>query len=151
MKLLLVAGVMLTLTAASVTGASAQDAVTGASAASRSVTDNVYTTAQASRGQLLYDEVCAECHGAMGSVTPGMARIMDDFLFRADWEGRSLAELYTVTRITMPQAAPNSLSPQQLVDLIAYILSANRFPAGEAALAHDVETLTDIRFDTGQP
>jgi hypothetical protein len=87
----------------------------------------------------------------MKSVAPGMATLLNDHLFLSDWQGRSLAELFDRIRYTMPQEEPGSLSPQQLVDLIAYILSANRFPAGETALAHDVETLREIRFDAGQP
>lgn len=145
MNVLRVAALVPTLAAAGVIVAPAQEA------ASRSVKDGVYTTVQASRGQVVYDEKCAECHGTMESVTPDMAALLNDHLFLSDWQGRSLAELFDRIGDTMPQEEPGSLSPQQVVDLIAHILSANRFPAGEAALAHDVETLRDIRFDTGQP
>ncbi len=145
MNVLQVAVLMLTLAAAGIAVAPVQEA------ASRSVKDGVYTTVQASQGQVVYEEKCAECHGTMESVTPDMAPLLNDYLFLSDWQGRSLAELFDRIRDTMPQEEPGSLAPQQLVDLIAYILSANRFPAGEAALPHDVETLREIRFDAVLP
>ena len=145
MNVLRVAAFMLTLAGAGVAVTPAQEAP------SRSVKDGVYATAQATQGQVLYDEKCAECHGTMESVFPDMAPLLHDYLFLSDWQGRSLGELFERIRDTMPQEEPGSLSPEELVDLVAYILSANRFPPGDAALAHDVETLRAIRFDTDQP
>ena len=145
MNVLSDSALMLTLAVTGVVVASAQEA------ASRSVKDGVYTTIQASQGQVAYDEKCAECHGTMESATPDMALLLNDHVFLSDWQGRSLGELFERIRDTMPQEEPRSLSPLELVDLIAYILSANRFPPGDAALAHDGETLGGIRFDAGQP
>jgi len=126
-------------------------AVRAQQAAPRSVKDGVYTTAQANQGKKVYDEKCAECHGTMASATPDVAPLLNDHVFRTTWKDRSLGELFDRIRETMPQDEPGTLSPQQLADLIAYILRANALPAGEVALAHDVGTLSQIRFDAGQP
>jgi mono/diheme cytochrome c family protein len=107
--------------------------------------------AQANRGKALYAEQCTECHGAMTSVTPDLAPLLGDYVFQATWRNRSLAQLFDRIRDTMPQNKPRTLSPEQTVDLIAYILSANGLPAGEVPLAHDVEALTQIRMDAGLP
>jgi mono/diheme cytochrome c family protein len=94
----------------------------------------------------VYDEKCAECHGDMTTVTPAMAALLNDHVFQASWKDRSLAELFEKIRDTMPQDKPGTLSSQQLLDLIAYILSANALPPGDIPLASDVETLKQIRF-----
>ncbi len=113
----------------------------------RSVRDGVYTTAQADQGQAVYDDKCAVCHGTMATISPDMAPLLNDHTFRARWTSRSLAELFELIRETMPQDEPGTLSPQQSADLIAYILSANRLPAGDAALTGDVERLSQIPFE----
>jgi mono/diheme cytochrome c family protein len=145
MNLLLAAAVIMTLTAAA-------EAASGApQAAPRSAKDGVYTAAQANRGKAMYDEQCTECHGAMTSVTPDLAPLLSDHVFQTTWRNRSLTQLFDRIRDTMPQNKPRTLSPEQTVDLIAYILSANGLPAGEVPLAHDVETLKQIRMDAGLP
>ena len=37
-------------------------------------------------------------------------------------------------RTTMPQGAPASLSPQAYVDIVAYMLQVNDYPAGDVEL-----------------
>ena len=115
--------------------------------ASPSVADGIYTTAQADRGQVLYEEQCVRCHGAVTQVTPEMAALLADHTFRARWRGRSLGELFEVIQVTMPQDDLGSLSSSQTTDLVAYILSGNRRPPGDVALTDDVEALTEIPFD----
>lgn len=139
------AAVIMTLTAAATAAAGAMQA------APRSAKEGVYTVAQANRGKTLYAEQCAECHGAMTSVTPDLAPLLSDYVFQATWRNRSLTQLFDRIRDTMPQNKPRTLSQEQTIDLIAYILNANGLPAGEVPLAHDVETLTQIRMDAGLP
>jgi mono/diheme cytochrome c family protein len=115
--------------------------------APRSVKDGVYTTEQANRGKAVYDDKCAECHGTMTSATPDMAPLLNDHVFQTAWKERPLVELFDKIRDTMPPNKRATVSSQQLVDLIAYILSANALPAGDIPLADDVETLKQIRFE----
>jgi len=51
----------------------------------------------------------------------------------------------------MPQDKPNTLSPEETAALVAYILSGNQLPAGEAALPTDLEILKEIKVDAGEP
>lgn len=143
MNVVRTASVIVTLAAAAVA------AVGAPQVAPRSAKDGVYTAAQATRGKTAYDTQCAECHGAMTSFTPDMAPLLGDYVFQATWKNRSLADLFDRIRDTMPQNKPRTLSPEQTVDLIAYILSANGLPAGDVPLAHDVDTLKAIRVDAG--
>ena len=122
-------------------------AVPAAQELPRSVNDGVYLAAQAARGQVLYDDQCASCHGPIRAFVPEMAALLGDHTFRANWRGRSLAELFGLIRETMPQDAPGSLSPQQSAELVAYILSGNRKPAGDTLLADDPDELDGILFE----
>ena len=150
MNVLRIASAIVTLSAAAV--AAAQAAGAGAPQdAPRSAKEGVYTAVQAARGKALYDEQCMSCHGAMTSFTPDLAPLLGDYVFQTTWKNRSLAQLFDRIRDTMPQTKPRTLSPDQTVDLIAYILSANGLPAGEAALAYDADTLKQIRMDAGGP
>jgi len=119
--------------------------------AARSVKDGVYTAVQAKQGKVVYEEHCLECHGSMASATPDMAPLLNDHVFQAAWKDRSLGELFDKIRNTMPPNKAGTLSPQQLVDLIAYVLSANALKAGDVPLTDDPETLKQIRLETGPP
>jgi mono/diheme cytochrome c family protein len=124
--------------------------MTGAGAhqnGTRSVKDGVYAPDQADKGRTLYTGQCQSCHGTMKSATPDMAPLLNDYVFQNTWKDRSLGELFERIRDTMPQNAPGSLSPEQLAQIIAYVLSANEFPAGSAPLSDDVEALKQIRWE----
>jgi len=102
---------------------------------SRSTRDGVYLADQAEAGKALYAKSCADgCHGtnlAGGGPTPSLAGA--DFLAR--WSGLSVGELYKRVRTTMPKSAPGSLADDDYVKIIAYLLSANGFPAAADGLA----------------
>lgn len=112
-----------------------------------SVRDGIFTVSQAEYGQAVYDEQCVSCHGSMTAIVPEMAALLADHTFRSRWKGRSLGELFELIRDTMPQDSPGSLSSQQSAELVAYILSSNRLPAGAVDLSDDVERLGRITFE----
>jgi mono/diheme cytochrome c family protein len=112
-----------------------------------SVLDGVYTADQAARGQKLYTESCALCHGAPPtgtSMAPGLSG--DDFL--ATYNGMTAADLFTKTIKTMPGDNPGTLTPRQTADLLAYVFSANKWPAGGNELPSDLAVLKQIRIRT---
>jgi len=124
----------------------AQEAPSG----SRSVWDGVYTQEQAERGHSLYNEHCTSCHGdalAGGEVAPPLAG--GDFL--ANWNGLTVGDLFERIRRSMPQNDPGRLSRQQDADVLTYILSFNKFPAGKTELAHNTELLKQIRIEATKP
>ena len=119
-------------------------------AAPRSVWEGVYTAEQAKRGEARYNELCASCHGDTlggGESAPPLAG--GEFL--ANWNGLSAGELFERTRKTMPQSKPGSLTRDQTADILAYIFSANRFPAGKSELARATEALMEIRIESAKP
>ena len=109
--------------------------------------DGLYNAEQAERGEALYGEKCASCHGGLRDLTPGMAALLGDHTFRSAWTGRPLGELFSMIQETMPQDAPGTLTPDQSAELVAYILSGHRFPAGETALTTDAVALMEIPFE----
>ena len=118
-------------------GVGALSAPTGASAAAphsslRPVarTDSVglYTVEQAERGEQVFKKVCYECHEVEDLTN-------EDFRF--EWDGRSVCELYELVRTTMPDENPGTLSREQYLDAIAYVLKINNQPAGPAEFVGD--------------
>jgi mono/diheme cytochrome c family protein len=99
----------------------------------RSITERVYSEAQAMRGREIYKPQCAGCHGDVMQGTIGPPLAGDSFL--ANWSARPLAGLVDKIQKTMPFNTPGSLSRQQSIDLTAYVLQAGKFASGEADLA----------------
>ncbi len=115
----------------------------------RSIWDSIFTDAQATRGQAVYTGACGLCHGGRldGApddpdmrATPPLARAR----FLRVWDGRTLGTLLAFTRATMPADNPNSLTGQEYVDVIAYMLSVGGMPAGNDELQADPTGLARV-------
>jgi len=106
--------------------------LTGHAGQLRAVTEGVYSSEQAQRGQQLYQGQCVTCHGGTleGVIGPPLAG--DSFL--SAWSARPLVDLVDKIEKTMPLQQAGSLSRQQSTDLAAYILQSGKFPAGQAEL-----------------
>jgi quinohemoprotein ethanol dehydrogenase len=102
--------------------------------------NGAYITEQATRGRALYTLHCASCHldSLQGSdkSTPLIGTTFADH-----WYDRTFGELYDKIRTTMPQMYPNSLTAEQYLDVMAYLLQSNDFPRGPAALIVDSQKL----------
>lgn len=107
----------------------------------RTVQDGVFSDAQAARGQAIYAQRCAGCHGpdlAGGAQAPPL----EGRAFRFKWRQEPLSALFIKIRYTMPPKAPPNAPPnpgsepaltgEQGADLVAHILRSNRFPTGTA-------------------
>jgi mono/diheme cytochrome c family protein len=119
-------------------------------ASSRSVWDGVYTEEQAKRGEAIYGKECAACHGAM--LTGGeSAPPLTGGAFLANWNGLTAGDLFDRIRKTMPQTSPGRLTRQQNADILAFMFSINKFPAGKTELYKQSEMLKEIRFESAKP
>jgi len=114
----------------------------------RSVWDGVYTLSQAKRGALK-SGLCVECHGDgfVGGPAPELAG--PDFA--ANWEGRSVGDLFDLIRLTMPDNDPGALSREEYADLVAYILAVNKFPTGTTEIGTALAPLQQIRILASKP
>jgi mono/diheme cytochrome c family protein len=117
---------------------------------SRSVWDGVYTEDQAKRGEALYQKECKGCHGVAlggGESSPPLT----GGAFLSNWNGLTLGDLFERIRKTMPQNAPGKLNRQQNADILAFVLSASKFPAGRTELSRQTEFLKEVRFEAVKP
>ena len=116
----------------------------------RSVWDGVYTDEQAKRGEEVYHKECAACHGDL--LTGGeSAPPLTGGAFQANWNGLSLGDLFDRIRKTMPQGKPGRLTRQQDADVLAFLLTINKFPAGKTELYRQSEMHKEIRFEAKKP
>ena len=100
--------------------------------------DKVFTKEQAARGADLYAKSCDRCHDP-AKVAPGKKPAPPTIgaKFMEAWQDKTLGELYGVIFNTMPGDGVVILTTDQTLDLMAYMLQANGFPAGEAPLKND--------------
>jgi cytochrome c len=108
--------------------------------------DGVYTEEQAKRGAALYFERCVHCHGATLTGAVDGAASLTGTTFYGNWNGVTLDLMLERVRTTMPVDNPATLSRQQTADLIAFVFSANKFPAGKTELPRQAEMLSLIQF-----
>jgi hypothetical protein len=71
--------------------------------------------------------------------------------FLSNWNGLTLGDLFDRIRKTMPQSAPGRLTRQQDADVLALMLSRNKFPPGKTELYKQSEMLKDIKFEAEKP
>jgi mono/diheme cytochrome c family protein len=102
---------------------------------SRTVQDGVFSDAQAARGQALYAQRCAGCHGP--TLAGAQAPALTGDAFTSKFRTEPLSALFIKIRYTMPPnaAAAAQLTPEQGADLVAHVLKSNGFPAGKTDFA----------------
>jgi quinoprotein glucose dehydrogenase len=105
--------------------------------------DGVFTAEQAQRGSESYQRECAQCH-LEDLLGDGIAPSLVGAPFHFRWSELSVGDMLVAIRTTMPQGAPASLSPRAYVDIVAYLLEANDFPAGDMELPTDQDVLESI-------
>ena len=121
-------------------------AVAALAQSSRSVWDGTFTEDQAKRGESVSEKECVNCHGAAlsgGEEAPAL----EGAGFLSNWNGLTAGDLFDRIRKSMPQEDPTRLTRQQDADVLAYILSLNRFPAGKTELATQSEVLKLIKIE----
>jgi cytochrome c5 len=104
----------------------------------KTIKDKVFTKEQAARGADLYAKSCDRCHDPAkvpAGKKPGPPTIGAKFL--ENWQDKTLGELYGTIFNTMPGDGTLILTADQSLDLVAYVLQANGFPAGETPLKND--------------
>jgi hypothetical protein len=107
----------------------------------RSTGQGVYSREQWMRGRDVYAGLCAGCHPAITHVGP---------MFTTSWAGKKLSDLFGFLRERMPKNDPGSLSEQEYVDVMSYMLRLNGMPAGVDELPADSAALTKIRIDSSR-
>jgi mono/diheme cytochrome c family protein len=117
---------------------------------SRTVWSGVYTEAQSKRGEAVYLEMCANCHGVElegMDMSPALAGAT----FGSNWNDLTMGDLSERIRISMPADRPGTMTRAQIADVMAFMLKANKFPSGSTELPPAVLALKQIRIVAERP
>lgn len=122
-------------------------ASTSTAAAQKLEGPGFYLQTQAASGAEVYRRQCSACHGRdlMGPAAPPLAG--PGFVRAWSREQLTLDELHYIISSTMPPEARGQLPPSDYVDVLAYILQQNGYPAGTRALTADRELLSSLRIE----
>ena len=102
-----------------------------------------YLPSQAQRGARIYQSTCATCHGPGTLIGEG---------FAAQWNNRRVYDLYALVRGTMPLDNPAGMKDGEYLDVIAYLLQANRHTSpGVDSLRADTVSLRKTRIAVSGP
>lgn len=129
---------------------------------SPSARPGLFTEAQATRGEAVYAQSCASCHGA--TLTGVTAPPLAGPAFERSWSGGTpaslapraddrsdprvtLDDLFFVLRTTMPPNRSNTVSVPDRAAVFAFILKSNGYPAGQTMLTVDMPQLKQQRLE----
>ena len=125
------------LAAAAVTAQAPPPQATPKPDAAQTTLSGVYTDVQVARGEETYYASCVSCHPKGTYAGPS---------FKTTWGDRPLSDLYDWILNKMPKNDPGTLTPEQSVEVIAYILKENGMPAGKTKMPADEAALKAIRI-----
>ncbi|HUL75579.1 MAG TPA: cytochrome c [Vicinamibacterales bacterium] len=120
-------------------GAATPGQEAAADPAMRSTAAGVYSDAQAKAGQEIFAVTCiGGCHNMADHR--GLA-------FKQRWDGRLVWDLFNTILVKMPKDDPGSLSDDDAIQLVAYLLKLNGLPAGKDDLSTDPTALKKIKIE----
>lgn len=102
----------------------------------RTVRDGVFSSAQAARGERVFESICVNCHEMTEFTAAGA--------YLEDVEGEPLWETFDFVSSEMPEDDPGSLEPKEYAAVLAYIFSVYGLPSGDAELPVDRDSLRAI-------
>jgi mono/diheme cytochrome c family protein len=103
----------------------------------------VFNKDQVERGRTAFNAQCARCHGETLGGGENSPALVDDVFFTF-WGGKTVGDLVEYTRTTMPSDGPGKISRKRCIDIAAYLLSANGFPAGANEFPTELDALNRI-------
>lgn len=96
-----------------------------------------YTVEQATRGKVHYQAFCAPCH--LGDLSGTLAADtgappLRGAPFVASLQRKGAAAIFSYVKATMPADDPASLEDSRYLEILAFLIQANGFPAGSREL-----------------
>ncbi|MEO7156603.1 MAG: c-type cytochrome [Vicinamibacterales bacterium] len=113
-------------------------AILNGQAPTKTTNSGVYTAAQAERGNKTFGEKCSGCHEP--------SRFSGETFLEA-WNGKAMKEIWDIASGTMPEDNPGSLKQQEYGDILAYFLSLNEYPTGDAELEGNAAVMAAIKVE----
>lgn len=128
------------------------DAVAAASASPAAANAGhpaLYTAEQAEKGKADYADNCALCHGDALEGRAGPALKGKNFANpNANFH---VGDIFAIVSLNMPATQPASLPPDQYVEIMAFLLQQNGYPAGSAALTFDAAKASTVPLIYSEP
>lgn len=106
-------------------------------AAAANTTQGVFSEEQATRGEDVFWNICAECHFEEDFVGP----------FIQSWAGASVKDLVDEIVATMPEDNPGGIPHEQYIDVVAYMFKINGLPTGDDELTAENVGAVEIAVD----
>ncbi len=95
----------------------------------------LYTSAQADSGKIKFLTYCAMCHGPTLQGRSGPALTGPNFASaKADFH---VSDVFGIVANNMPATAPGTLAHDDYVEIMAFLLQQNGYPAGSRALTFE--------------
>jgi mono/diheme cytochrome c family protein len=107
-----------------------------------------YSESQASRGEKIFKEVCADCHGSnlRGGLIGGPPLTGSAFEEKY-FKGTPASAIFAFTSTLMPPDAPGQFSPAEYADMIAFILRENGVQTNGSPLPTNQNALDQMIID----
>ncbi|WP_419950599.1 c-type cytochrome [Candidatus Palauibacter sp.] len=121
------------------TGLAAQDeeAQEAEEGAPITTTQGVFSEEQATRGEDVFYNICAECHFEEDFGGP----------FIQSWVGASVKDLVDEIAATMPEDNPGGIPTEQYLDVVTYMFKLNGMPTGDDELATGQMDVVEIAVE----
>lgn len=102
-----------------------------------------FLPSQAARGKEVYSRTCENCHAAGTLIGAG---------FVQSFNNRRVYDLYALVRSTMPLDNPGGLKDGEYLDVVAYLLQANKHLSDRPdSLKSDTTTMRGTRIAVSVP
>lgn len=119
-------------------GKTAKPTTVAAKPSGPSTLSGIYTDEQANRGKNLYNGTCRSCHSPTSHTGATFAQW---------WRGKQLSDLFKFISEKMPKNDPGSLAPEDVADVVAYLLKMNAMPVGKEEIYPDADSLKQYRIE----
>ena len=97
----------------------------------------MFSEEQATRGEDVFWNICAECHFEEDFGGP----------FIQSWAGASVKDLVDEIVATMPEDNPGGMPMEQYVDVVAYMFKINGMPTGDDELTEENVEAVEIAVE----
>ena len=106
----------------------------------------LFTRTQADAGAQVYARSCASCHG--NRLDDGLSIPLVGPAFIKKWTepGKTLDDLYYITRTTMPKNKGRTLPDEDYIAVLAYMLDRNGYAPGDSALTGEKARLALVHL-----
>src|SRR2546426_6259834 len=94
----------------------------------KKIWDGVFTSEQAARGKTNFDLSCSRCHN-VALIGSERGPAIKGATFLSHWDKDTIAGIFTKIRDTMPQGNASTVTDDDKLDILTYILQQNGVPA----------------------